>query len=115
MRVLVCGGRDYDDEARVHATLTALHKKDRFHAVLEGGADGADALGRQWAHGMGIRVETFEANWGAYGKAAGPMRNRRMLEEGRPDLIVAFPGGKGTADMIWRGRQAGVAVLRVES
>jgi hypothetical protein len=49
-----------------------------------------------------------------YGKGAGPRRNKQMIEEGNPDLVIAFPGGRGTADMINRARAAGVRVIEVQ-
>jgi len=58
-------------------------------------------------------VTTFDADW-KLGKKAGPLRNQRMIDEGRPDLVVAFPGGKGTADMVRRAEAAGVKVLKIE-
>jgi hypothetical protein len=95
----------------MHLTLTEMHKNEPFECVIEGGALGADRLAREWAEGMAIRVETFDADWMAHGPAAGPMRNRRMLEEGRPDMLVAFPGGAGTADMVRQARRARVATV----
>jgi hypothetical protein len=111
MRVLVCGGRDFDNERWLHLTLTEMHRSERFECVIEGGALGADRLAREWAAGMAIRVETFEADWMSHGRAAGPLRNRRMLDEGQPDLVVAFPGGKGTANMVNQSRARGVRTV----
>jgi len=110
MRVLVCGGRDYLDAARVTRVLDAAHSKQSFSAVIEGGARGVDAWAGLWARSRDIPVETFAADWTAHGKAAGPMRNRRMLTEGKPDLVIAFPGGRGTANMIRQARAAGIPV-----
>jgi hypothetical protein len=113
MRVLVCGGRDYFDPLTVGSYLGGIHRDRGITAIIEGGATGADALARQFAELLHIPVETFPARWSAEGRAAGPLRNQRMLDEGKPDLVVAFPGGRGTADMIGRARKAGVLVLEV--
>ena len=56
-----------------------------------------------WAFMRGIRYWTFEANWREFGKAAGPIRNQAMIVDGRPNMIFAFRGGRGTADMVRRG------------
>ncbi len=64
-----------------------------------------------WAESEGIKPTVFKADWSKHGKAAGPIRNRRMLEEGKPDLVIALQGGKGTASMIALAREAGVRVL----
>lgn len=60
-----------------------------------------------------IMIQAFPAHWDKYGKAAGPLRNQQMLDEGTPDLILAFPGGAGTEDMCRRGVLAGIEVIRV--
>lgn len=113
MRVLVCGGRDYTDSQRVHAVMDKLHREAGVDVLIEGGARGADRLGRLWARSAPVRVETYEAEWEEFGKFAGHLRNQRMLDEGRPDLVIAFPGGRGTADMVRKARRAGVEVIEI--
>lgn len=115
MRVLVCGGRDYDDSRRLFQVLDKLHSEAGIDAIIEGGARGADRLARHWAeHPYGCAVvETYEADWENQGSFAGPARNARMLAEGRPDLVIAFPGGRGTADMMRKARKAGVEVIEI--
>lgn len=109
MRVLVCGGRDYQDEVRVGAVLSGI---GGISQIIHGGARGADDLARVWAIRSGIPDRQFNANW-TLGRMAGPIRNQRMLDEGKPDLVVAFPGGRGTADMVRRARAAGIAVQEI--
>ncbi|WP_395666370.1 DUF2493 domain-containing protein [Methylocella sp.] len=113
MRVLVCGGRTFKDAERLRRELDSLHAALGFATLIEGGADGADRLSREWAAGAGVRVEEYAPDWFAHGRAAGPVRNRQMLDEGRPDLVVAFPGGRGTANMTLQARQAGVRVIEI--
>jgi hypothetical protein len=72
---------------------------------------GADKMAREFAEWKGIPVKTFAAEWGKYGRLAGPRRNQQMLDEGKPDLVVAFAGGAGTANMIALAKAAGVRVL----
>ena len=74
---------------------------------------GADTLGAEWAKAQGIPCEVYMADWEGLGRKAGPIRNQRMLDEGKPDLVVAFPGGRGTADMVRRARSAGLDVLEI--
>jgi len=69
------------------------------------------SLAAAWALSRGIPAIAFPADWNKDGKAAGFVRNARMLRDGRPELVVAFPGGKGTAHMVKLARDAGVAVL----
>lgn len=114
IRILVCGGRDFADRDLVFRTLDALAHRTIIDAVIEGDARGADRIAGYWARKGRIKNLKFPilpAEWDAYGKSAGPIRNRRMLAEGRPDLVVAFPGGRGTADMVRAARAAGIDVL----
>lgn len=114
-RILVCGGRHFSDKALVARELDALLRTARNDClrIIQGGATGADALARAWCFSRFIPYENYPADWSRHGKAAGPMRNQRMLDEGKPDLVLAFPGGRGTADMVQRARQAGVEVREV--
>jgi predicted Rossmann-fold nucleotide-binding protein len=113
MRVLVCGGRDYADSAAVYGVLDGLHRKHRLTAVIQGGASGADALAMNWALNSEVDSFTYEADWKTHGKAAGPKRNQQMIDEGKPDMVVAFPGGRGTADMTRRAMAAGLPLIEV--
>lgn len=108
MRVLVCGGRDYADRSGLYAALDALDPKPT--TIISGMASGADQLAWYWARSRNVPVLEFPANWREHGKAAGPLRNERMLTEGRPDMVMAFPGGRGTADMKRRAKKAGIEV-----
>ena len=107
MKLLVCGGRDYQDFAAVYREIERL-KPD---VVIHGAARGADSLAGIAAQRMGITVWPFPADWKMHGKSAGPIRNRKMLKEGMPDKVLAFPGGRGTADMIAQAKAAGVEVI----
>lgn len=111
MRVLVCGGRNYRDVKSVFASLDGLSPGP--HLIIHGGATGADACAAEWASKRGCESEVYHAPWRTHGRAAGPIRNQRMLDHGRPELVVAFPGGSGTADMVRRAKAAGVTVIEV--
>lgn len=113
MRVLVCGGRDFMDNAMAYKALDILHSNYGFDVVIEGDARGADRIAGYWARKNKLDNVKFPAKWTQYGKRAGPIRNQAMLDEGRPDLVVAFPGGKGTADMIARAERRDIQVVKV--
>jgi hypothetical protein len=89
-----------------------LARRASFHDRVAGGAPGADTLAYQWATARGIPPKVYQANWRRLGPEAGPIRNRRMLDRGKPDLVIAFSGGRGTADMMEVARRAGVHVIR---
>lgn len=113
MRVLVCGGRDYSDRGRVFNVLSKLHVDAGITLIIEGGARGADRLASEWAEASLVPCDRYEADWEAYGSFAGPMRNKVMLSAGKPDLVIAFPGRRGTADMIRKAHRAGVSVIQI--
>lgn len=121
MRILVCGGRDFHDREAIFQALDEQDARARIHTVIEGGQrtrdlkgkiiGGADFHAFQWSHSRGRDHLKFDANWKTYDRAAGPIRNQRMIDEGKPDMVLAFPGGRGTADMVRRAKAAGIPVL----
>lgn len=108
LRVIVCGGRDYKDWATLHRVLDAVWPNE----IIEGGAAGADEMARYWAKGHDVMWITVEAEWEIYGRAAGPRRNAAMLIL-QPDLVIAFPGGRGTDNMIQQALRKGVPVMTI--
>jgi len=109
MRVLVCGSRHFKDSELMKETLFQnLYPGD---TLIHGDAKGADKLAEQLAQPY-VVIERYPADWKTYGRAAGPIRNKQMLEEGQPDLVVAFltEESKGTKNMLEQATQAGVTV-----
>jgi hypothetical protein len=111
MRILVCGGRDFDDWKTFCWAMAPFVNCD---TIIQGGARGADTMAQEWAGWHERDIEHYHADWDKHGKAAGPIRNKQMLEEGDPDLVVAFPGGAGTRNMVEQARKAGVEVIEIE-
>lgn len=107
-RVLVCGGRWYAGRAALFNVLDRAHADQPISLIIHGAASGADSLAGEWAAARGVRVESYPAAWNVHGRRAGPIRNGRMLRKGKPDIVFAFPGGDGTADMIDKAKRAGV-------
>ena len=110
MRVLVCGSRNYGNYTRILKQLSDLPSET---TVIHGACSGADALAACAAESLGFEVEPFLADWGKYGKAAGPIRNSEMLAT-MPDLVLAFHGdlskSKGTKDTVFKANRAGIEV-----
>lgn len=126
MRVLVCGGRDYTDYETFRNKLEEIAQElfprtpeDDYGNylytvhIISGGARGADTLAIDWAVVNWCPFTEYKADWDKYKKAAGFIRNQQMLDEGKPDLVVAFPGGAGTADMVRRAKKAGIPVKEI--
>lgn len=113
MRVLVCGGRNYSDSSAVDSILDCAHRTAPISLLIAGGASGADSLAVSWARSFrAVPYHIEYAYWSKFGAAAGPMRNQKMLEM-NPDVVIAFPGGKGTSDMIRKAMKKGVPVYQV--
>lgn len=121
-KILVCGGRDFGytikggfkvrDNKAINTAVDFI-KSLNPTSIIQGGAKGADEVGLYTSEVLSIPCETFKADWDTHKKAAGPIRNSQMLVEGKPDLVVAFPGGVGTADMVKKAKKAGVPVVEV--
>ena len=111
MKVLITGGRDFSDSPLLTRTLDRLHSVSPFTALIHGAAKGADRLAGEWARTNGVEEIACPADWRRHGRGAGPARNKLMLEEHQPDLVVAFPGGKGTAHMVGLAKKAGTQIV----
>lgn len=109
--VIVCGGRHFANERFVAEVLDDYHAEHGITMLVHGAASGADSLAERWAIASRISCCGYHAKWQQHGRAAGPMRNQEMLDTEKPDAVIAFPGGAGTADMVRRARKAGVRVL----
>lgn len=126
--MLVTGGRDYANEAFVFETLDAFNTSWPITLIVHGAAKGADSLAAAWAdlHRIPHTKDRFKALWsdlgapgarimagkfGSYNANAGKDRNQRMLDEEKPEVVIAFPGGHGTADMVARAERAKVHVI----
>lgn len=110
--VLVTGGRRYFDKWTVWTTLDLLHAQRPITHLIHGGASGADTLADAWAEHRGVQPVACRALWDTLGKGAGHRRNFAMSQL-RPDCVVAFPGGTGTASMLEVARAAGIDVREV--
>jgi hypothetical protein len=112
LRVLVCGGRDLQDEEFIESTLDRLRAaRGPFDCLILGGARGVDRIAGKWARKNGVLEWDFLPEWHRAGKPEGAARNQRMIAEALPGLVIAFPGGSGTADMVERAKAAGVEVI----
>ena len=111
-RVIVAGGRDFLDEEYLNTSLDKLREEYADIEIVSGHASGADKLAEAYAEKLGIALKVFPADWKKYGRAAGPIRNKQMLDyiiEGNP-VVVAFWDGKskGTKNMINQAKKQGV-------
>jgi hypothetical protein len=122
VRVLVTGGRTFTDTAWLHAALDLLHSKASISEIIEGGAPGADVRAGEWSlRRLGKKATVVEAEWEKHSRGlkhgqknpAGMIRNNEMAKM-RPDVVLATPGGNGTAHMVEVARKAGLRVIFLE-
>lgn len=131
MRVAVTGGRDYSNDLFVFRVLDFHHSDiERFSVLINGYGTGLDAIARRWAELRGVPQLHFAAAWNdlstppvvkrwrrdgsVYNAAAGPARNGRMIRDGKPDLLIHFAGGDGTADMVRQCLEAGIKIVEAK-
>ena len=121
MRTLVCGGRQYSNYNHICEVLDsftyynfAYPRGRTITLIIHGAAPGADSLAALWADARSIPALAFPADWRTHGRAAGSIRNARMLAEGKPDVVIEFSGGRGTADMVAKARRAGMHVVQIK-
>jgi hypothetical protein len=115
MRLLVSGDRNWK---RMDIIERELKKFPNDTVVIHGMARGADTIAAFVAERLGMKVIPFEAKWHIYGRGAGPIRNQKMLDEGKPDMVLAFheniKESLGTKDMIERAKKARIKVILIE-
>lgn len=111
MRLLVTGGRFFADRKLLNSWLDLIDDEADIDTLLHGDQDGADKLAHEWALDNGTAIVRYPALWTIHGKKAGPIRDKQMVVEGRPDLLLAFDGAYGTAKTISYARKANVPII----
>lgn len=118
MIILVCGGRDFSNRTGAYKVLDLVHKNMDVSLVIHGDAHGADRIERDWALLNSIEHRPYPADWDKFGKSAGFRRNQIMAYDlkihkdgGEEVLVVAFPGGKGTAHMVNIARSLDLPIM----
>jgi hypothetical protein len=116
MIVLVTGGRTFgwtiidkytkvenqQETQYIYYILDLL--KPVMTKLVHGDAIGTDRWAKLWAIRNNIEQVPYPANWKKYELAAGPIRNTEMLYDSNPDIVLGFPGNKGTANMLMQSR-----------
>lgn len=109
MIAIIAGGRDYRLGKYERTFLDELLAQYHFTHVIHGDQQGADRGGAFWAKRRGLKVTPYPANWARFKKKAGPLRNEKMASIA--NLLIAFPGGHGTNDMIDRAYAHGLEIV----
>lgn len=110
MRLLICGGRHYDDAATICRELDRLHGGQPIDVLIHGGLVAIGTVAEAWARQHNVHVVRYPPNWTLLGAKAEARRNAFMLADSRPDFLLAFPGGRDTADLVRMARAAGLPV-----
>jgi hypothetical protein len=117
--IVVTGSRNWDDSNLIRAVLTGIADKARAAGqnpvLIHGNARGVDKMAERIWIELGLPFKRYPADWGRHGKAAGPIRNRQMIDTENPDLVVAFRKGgtdsKGTTDCMTYAQGKGIEVI----
>lgn len=112
---LICGGRGFEDQDMFDDVMSRLSRMWGCpRRIVHGGATGADAMADAWGRRLAIDVIACPADWEQYGRSAGHLRNTQMLIDHQPNRVIAFPGGRGTADMVRKAKAApGTDVIEI--
>ena len=123
LRILICGSRDWSDKRRIGRYLDDLLVAEGLEpanlVVIHGACKGADYHAGMEAKGRGISVVEYPANWVKHGLCAGPVRNQQMIDDGKPDRVIAFHAdlnsSKGTKDMVARAKFHDIPVTIIQN
>lgn len=109
-RIMVTGSRDWRERSLIRLAFTDWITEPDV-TLVHGDARGADTLAAAIAQDIGWKTEAHPADWRTHGRAAGPIRNRAMLDSGI-DHVVAFHlnGSRGTADAIREAKRRKIPV-----
>lgn len=111
MRVLICAGRHYTDSRRCRQVLEAFQRLHPVRVVIHGGSQFLGAQIEDWAREIGADLVRYPPNWQLHGKHAERLRNRFMLADSRPDIVLALPGGDDTEELLAQTRTQGIQTL----
>jgi len=127
MRILCCGDRNWSSYEIIRRELEKFPKDTE---IIQGCANGADKMSANIAKSLGLKLISskdnndiinnpgFPADWNKYGRAAGPIRNKQMLDEGKPDLVLAFhsniENSRGTKNMIEQAKKRGIVIILIK-
>lgn len=120
-RLLICGGRDFDNYNMLDFSIDKILAQNKLSydqiEVVSGHADGADTLGELYAKKHNINLKTFPADWSNYGRAAGPIRNKQMIDyiKNGPAVVAAFvsPKSIGTKNTIALAKQENIKTYEI--
>ena len=130
--IIVCGGRSYgrvpsnpfnyqraadqarQERGRLFVIMRSARERLGATRFVMGDATGADSLAARWCEENGVDFKVYPADWDQHGSKAGPIRNQQMLEQESPAAVIAFPGSKGTRNMVGLAEKAGVRVIKVD-
>jgi hypothetical protein len=114
LRIIVCGGRDFNDRSMLSYVLWHVHERRGVAEVVYGGQRGAEQMAGRWAFEHGVRRTEVRAEWRKYGTVKALLiRNRRMFDL-KPHGVVAFPGGAHSRAVVQSARERCVPILYAE-
>lgn len=114
MRLILCGGRHFDDAALIERQLDQVHAQYNITVLIHGGLPAIGTPAEVWARRHTVHVVRYPANWQLLGKQADDIRNRFMLEDARPDFLLALPGGRHTHSLVQIAQQMNIGIIHAD-
>ena len=123
VKILICGGRHFDEYGAFSETVNSVLNELGIHQdqieLVSGGCEGTDKMAERYAEENGIPISVFTADWKRYGRAAGPIRNRQMIDQIKDcdrRYVIAFTGDrtKGTRNTIEIAGKNGIEVFEFD-
>lgn len=114
MRLLMSGGRHFEDPGLVESALSAIHGRAPITVLIHGGIPGLGIPAESWARRNGVHLISYPATF-SLGKRGDFERDRFMLDDSRPHAILAFPGGRRTAELCQRARLKEVSIIYADA
>lgn len=114
MRLIICGGRHFRDMALVERELTRIHAANPIDVLVHGGSAGIGMPAEAWGNEHDVHIVRYPP-CRCSGRSSDARRDMFMLSDGRPDAILAFPGGRRTKALVQMAEAQGIPVISVET
>lgn len=114
MRLLICGGRHFDDAALIDSELSLLHASTPISVIIHGGVPAIGAPAEAWARRNTVHIIRYPANF-SQGKSGDSVRDKFMLDDSRPDAAFIFQGGRRTSELLARAHANGIEIRYAET
>lgn len=114
MHLLIAGSRNYKDAEFIYSRIDLIRDNHYITKIIAGGATGVDQVAKEYAKEHNIPFEKYKADWDKYGKAAGPIRNKQMVDAADIILAIRYNYSPGTSNTLKLAKKAELKIYKVE-